>query len=246
MKKTNVIVIILSCFFCFLGQWTLLAQETAEINGMVLEKGTSVRIAQVNVRNERTKKVVNTDIMGAFKLPVQIGDSITLSKIGYETIRAEIKTFSDILLDLVPSSIRIEDVSIQAKSREQELRESMDSYRRQGVYSEGKPSVLAHIFSPLTSLYERFSRTGKNARRFRNYMDREMEELHVDRLFSKYKVKELTQLDEKDLQNFMFWYRPTFEESQNWTEYDLTNHVLKSLKKFEADGRPAKPSLMDL
>lgn len=246
MTNRKIISLFFCCLFCFAIPNILEAQEVVEINGVVLEKGTSIRIAQVNVRNMRTKKVVSTDNMGLFRITVQVGDTLIFTKIGYQSHQTEIKTFSDILIDMEASTIRLADVNIKGKSREEELREGIEGFKRQGIYAEGKPSLLYHIFSPLTALYERFSRTGKNARRYNNFMNREMQEIQIDRLFSKYKVQELTQLEGEDLENFMFWYRPSFEAAQYWNEYDITNHIMKSFKKFETDGRPKKPRLSDL
>lgn len=220
--------------------------ETGMVGGVVLETGTSNRVAQVNVRNMRNRTTVTTDLKGEFSIRAQVGDTLMFSKIGYESHTTVLNTLSDILIDLKPGTIRIDAVNIEGKTREQELRESMDSYRRQGVYSEGKPSVLSYVFNPLTALYERFSRSGRQARRFRNYMENEMEALQVDRIFSKYRIVELTGLAGEDLNNFAQLYRPTFDRAQQWNEYDVTHYILTSFRQFEADGRPAMPKLPKL
>lgn len=229
--------------FIFAGSG-LRAQESGSIQGLVLEAGSSVRIGSVNVHNRQTRNTVSTDPQGVFRIFVQVGDTLVLSKVGYETHTTVIHTLSDILIDLHAVTHRIETVTIEQKSRETELRDGMDAYRRQGVYSEGKPSVLQYVFNPLTALYERFSRTGKNARRFRNYMDRELEAMQVDRMFNAYKITELTGLEDEDLRNFSIIYRPTYEQVQYWNEYDLMKYVMDSYKKFEADGRPEAPRLL--
>lgn len=221
----------------------LMAQESGTIQGLVLEAGSSVRIGSVNIHNRQTKNTVSTDPQGVFRIFVHVGDTLVLSKVGYETQTTVIHTLSDILLDLHAVTQRIETVRIEQKSREAELRDGLDAYRRQGVYSEGKPSVLQYIFNPLTALYERFSQRGQNARRFRNYMDRELEAIQVDRMFNAYKITELTGLEDEDLRNFSIIYRPTYEQVQYWNEYDLMKYVMDSYKKFEADGRPEAPRL---
>lgn len=222
------------------------SSESGIVGGVVLESGTSIRLAQVNVRNLQRRITVTTDNLGIFRLQAQVGDSLVFSKLGYENYSTVLQTMSDILIDLKPSTIRIDAVTVEGRSREQELREGVESYQRHGVYSGGKPAPLAYIFSPLTSLYERFSRKGRQARRFRNYMENEMEAIQVDRIFSRYRIVELTGLSGEDLNNFAFLYRPTFQKAQYWNEYDVTNYILTSFKQFEVDGRPAPQKLPKL
>lgn len=243
------IAIIGCCFMAItLGLFSgaVRAQQAGSIQGLVLEKGTSTRVASANVRNKATRTTVSTDLMGVFRIYAQVGDTLEFTKLGFEPHHTVVHTLSDILIDLQASSYRIETVTVEQRSREQELRDGMDSYRRQGVYQEGKPGVLSYVFSPITSLYERFSKQGKQARRFRNYMDNEMEAIAVDRLFSAYKITSLTGLENKDLENFMFIYRPSYVSIQGWNDYDLTKYVLDSFKKFEADGRPEAVKLPKL
>jgi len=217
--------------------------ESGIVGGLVLESGTSIRVAQVNVRNLRSRNIVTSDLAGIFHIQAQVGDTLLFSKIGYENHSTVIQTLSDILIDITPSTIRIDAVTVEGRSREQELREGAESYQRQGVYSGGKPSPLAYVFSPITSLYERFSRSGRQARRFRNFMENEMEAIQVDRIFSRYRIVELTALEGEDLNNFAFLYRPPFQKAQYWNDYDVTNYILTSFKQFEADGRPTPQKL---
>lgn len=223
---------------CILEPTRLLAQEKGVVRGIILEKGKSQRVSDVTISNMRTKQGTASDLKGEFALPVQVGDSLQITKIGYQPLKTQINTLSEILLELTPTSIRLDAVSIEQESKDQRMQEILDGYRKQGIYSQGKPKVTGYIFQPITSLYERFSKSGRQARRFRSYMDFESQALVVDRLFSAYKVGNLTGLNGKDLLNFMQIYRPSFEEAQFWTEYDVTFYVKQSLAQFEADGRP--------
>lgn len=233
-------------WFSIAGVQTLMAQEAGSIQGLVLESGSSIRLGSVNVYNKQTRNTVTTDGLGVFRLYAQVGDTLVLSKVGYDLQTTVITTLSDILIDLRSSSYRIETVTVEQMSREQELREGLDSYRRHGVYQQGKPSALSYVFSPLTSLYERFSRSGRNARNFRNYMDSELEAIEVDRKFNAYRITQLTGLEREDLVNFAQIYRPSYQQIKDWNDYDITKYIQDSFKKFEADGRPAATKLPKL
>ncbi|WP_257666958.1 carboxypeptidase-like regulatory domain-containing protein [Parapedobacter tibetensis] len=221
----------------------LFAQESGTIRGIIVEAGTSKRLSNVTIINKNTGRTTVSNNVGTFELHATVGDSITVNTMGYEQAVTEIKTLSDILIDMKPESIVLETVNVDRMSKEAELNDVMRGYRKQGVYYDGKPPALAYIFNPITSLYELLGRTPRNARRFQQYMGRELEATAVDRKFNQRLIHELTGLEGDDLKNFMSWYRPSYEKIQYWAEYDLTAYILQSYKQFDRDGRPAAPKL---
>ncbi len=230
---------------CLLPDW-LLAQEAGNIRGIVVEAGTSKRLGSVTIANKRTGESTASGSLGTFEIGVSVGDTLTANSMGYQPASTVVTTLSDILIDMRPGTIMLEQVDVNRMSKEAELRDAMRGYRKQGVYFDGKPPALAYVFNPITSLYELLGRTPRNARRFGNYMERELAETDVDRKFSKSKIRELTGMDGDDLTNFMIWYRPSFEESQYWGEYDITAYIVQSFKQFDRDGRPEAPKLPKL
>ena len=110
----------------------------------------------------------------------------------------------------------------------------------------GRPPVLAYFFKPLTALYELVGRTPRQARRFHNYYENELEQSEVDRRFNRVFVQSVTGLDETDFANFMRRYRPGYPDLSGWNEYDLMNYIRRSLTDFNEKGRPAAEALPDL
>ena len=234
----------------FVSMWLLptwlSAQESGTIRGIVVEAGSSNRLGSATISNKNTGQSTVSNSLGTFEINATVGDSLEVLLMGYESVLTEVKTLSDILIDMHAASILLEQVDVNRTSKEAELRDAMRGYRKQGVYFDGKPPALAYIFNPITSLYELFGRTPRNARRFHNYMERELAETEVDRKFSRTKIQELTGLSDDDLTNFMFWYRPTAEKTQYWGDYDITAYIVQSFKQFDRDGRPAAPKLPKL
>ena len=222
------------------------AQESGVIRGIVLESGTSKRLGSATVTNKNSGQITASNSVGTFEIRATVGDSLTVYLMGYQTVGTEVTTLSDILIDMKAGNIMLEQVDVTRMSKEAELQDAMRSYRKQGVYYDGKPSALAYVFTPITALYERFGRTPQNARRFQNYMHRELEATEVDRKFNKTLINELTGLEGDDLNNFVIWYRPTFEKVQYWGEYDITAYIVQSFKQFDRDGRPTAPRLPKL
>ena len=221
-------------------------QESGPVRGIIVEAGTSKRLGSATVTNLVTGRSTVSNSLGTFEIGATVGDSIEVALMGYRAVRTDINTLSDILIDMRPATIMLDQAEVNRTSKEAELRDVMRGYRKQGVYFDGKPPALAYIFNPITSLYELFGKTPRNARRFNNYMQRELAETEVDKLFSRTRIQDLTGMDDDDVTNFMFWYRPSFEQSQYWGEYDITNYIMQSFKRFESDGRPEAPKLPKL
>lgn len=222
------------------------AQEQHKVIGYLFEKPSERRVNNVNIRNLRTGNAVSSDHKGEFSIQGRLNDTLLVSKLGYKTLRIPIDGQRTFRIQIQPVSQMLDEVSIKQHNREDQLQDVLEGYRKHGVYSEGKPGVLNYIFQPITALYERFSRRGRQARRFRSYMNNELEAQVVDRMFSVYRVQQLTELDDEDLANFLLLYRPDYLQVQHWTEYDAMHYIMKSFRLFDGEGRPQAPKLPDL
>lgn len=220
------------------------AQDTIrqkEISGLVLEHGTSnTRIVDANVTNLRTRQSVRTSMQGVFTLLAQVGDSLSVEKTGYGPIKTAIRTLDDIILEMQPG-LEIETVVVSRSTREEELRRTLSDYGKKGVYNGGHNTVGTYLASPATALYNLFGKEPKNARRFEEYMNKELEQTNVDRKFNRTLVAKLTKLEGDQLKSFMDMYRPSWSRVQNMGEYDLMMYINKSFAEWDKNGRP-KPN----
>lgn len=218
------------------------AQE-GMIRGIVQEKDSPKRVAEATVTNMRTLKKALSSNLGQFGIEARKGDTLLVTKFGYSSSYQQLSNTQDVVLRLNPT-IELETVTVTGQTRESQMEGIMDDYRKQGVFNNGKkPKALQYLASPLTALYERFGKTPGNARRFRNYMERELEETDVDKKFNKYNVSEITGLEGDDLVNFMALYRPSFDQARYWNDYDVRSYLKTSLDKFVKDGKPKAETL---
>ncbi|HMR20232.1 MAG TPA: hypothetical protein PKA53_13095 [Sphingobacterium sp.] len=220
-------------------------QSSPTLSGLILEKGTNTRLADVNVINLRTQARTTTNIYGVFYIEATIGDSLSLSKTGYGPLKTVLFTMEDILLEMQPG-LQIETVVVARRSRQQEMSDILKDYEKKGIYNGGRNSTGTYLNSPATALYNIFGREAKNMKRFEKFMDREVEELAVDRVFSTSAVSKATGLEGKDLQNFMDLYRPSYQQVERWGQYDLLDYITRSFKSWEAQGRPEAQKLPKL
>lgn len=241
--KYSLVLLILMMFG--VGTQYSAAQTMSPVNGLIMEKGTSNRLSDVNVTNLRTQRTVITNNFGVFTVDASIGDSLSFSKIGYGTVKTVLYSKDDILIDM-QAGIKLETVIVERLSKEAEMNNIMRDYGKKGIYNGGKNRTMTYLASPATALYNLFGREAKNAKRFQNYMDRELEEAKVDRIFTRTTVKNITQLDGEDLESFMSIYRPSPTQVQYWGQYDIMNYVKTSLEQFDKNGRPKPERLPKL
>lgn len=237
MKNHKFISLLFIAIFFLLGISFSYSQQYT-LSGIVADVESQQRLSSVTILNQTQKTKAVSDTRGHFNISAMNGDTLFFSLLGYDSHSFIIRNDNDILISLRKNAILLDQVNIQRQSRESEMAEVLESYKRHGVYQGGKPSVLSYIFMPITSLYERFSAKGKQARRFNNYVESEIQAIHVDRLFNRNKVQNLTKLDGEDLNNFMIIYRPTFQDSRYWVEYDINAYILTALELFDKEGRP--------
>ena len=229
----------------FTGILDVHAQQASGVSGMVVEKGGSTRLSDVNVTNLRTKKRVQTNTFGVFIIEASVGDSLYLTKTGYGPVKTILQTTEDILMEM-QAGLTIETVVVSRMSKEAEMRDMLDDYRKKGVYNGGKNTLGTYLGSPATALYNLFGRDAKNAKRFASLMDRELEESQVDRVFNKTTVRSVIDLEGDELQSFMDMYRPSYSMVKNWGQYDFMHYVKRSFDAWDKNGRPRSERLPKL
>ena len=230
-----------------IGTQGVLAQMSnmPKLSGLILEKGTGKRLADVNILNTRTNKREYTNNFGVFYLDASVGDTLSITKVGYGPIRTVIFTMEDILLEM-QAGMQIEEVVIARRTREQEMQDILDDYAKKGIYNGGKNRAGTYINSPATALYNLFGREAKNMKRFEKFMDRELEAIELDKIFSKSAVTKATGLEGQDLIHFMELYRPNYEVAKGWGQYDLIDYITRSFKYWNEEGRPEPVKLPKL
>jgi len=224
----------LICFF--------FSHAQQQLQGVVLEKGTPKRVAEATITNRRTLEKALSNSEGGFVIAAKEGDTLIVTKYAYSSEYYRITDPDNIAVSLNPT-IELETVTVTGKTRKDELQDILKDYQKQTPYGAGRPKALSYVFNPLSALYGTFSKSAKNARRFNNYAQNEIQETEVDKKFNKYNVGEITGLEGNDLLNFMSLYRPTYNQSRYWNEYDIRDYLKTSLDKFNREGRPTADTL---
>lgn len=212
------------------------AQQNS-VRGLIMEKSGASRIGNVSILNKKTGIKVLGNEYGLFQITASVGDTLVFSKSGYVDVFKPVSAITDLVLQM-QQVIELAEVKVVGQSKQEELQELKDQYRKKGSYYGGKPPLLSYFFQPLTALYELIGKTPGQARRFNLYYMKEMEETEIDRRFNASFVTRITGLTGVDLKNFMVIYRPDYENLSRMDEYGMINYLKKSLTTFNNSGRP--------
>lgn len=227
------LILLSASIFMAIGSRTY-AQDIL-VKGVIIEKGTNIRIALGVITNKNTGKAVGSNDLGLFDIKAKSGDTLLIEKRNFVSQQFVVNYNKDLLIYLIRASTTLEEVTIKGKTKIEDLQEIRREFKRQGSLYEGKPplALLNPLSgSPLTFFYELFGKTPAKARRFKRYYDNELKLMQVDHFFNKTLINKYTDLEDRNLDKFMLDYLPTVEMIKGWNNYDAANYIKLSAKKF--------------
>jgi hypothetical protein len=205
------------------------------LKGVVIEKGSNVRIALANITNIRSKMGTNSNDIGIFQLNARIGDTLFIQKKNLSDQKAVVRTDNDLVVFLVRGSTQLAEVTVKGQTRKQEMEDLKRDLRHNGSFYAGKPPLILLnplSGSPITFFYELFGKTPARARKFNRYYKKELSLIEVDKFFNKSLVLKNTTLTGKDLDKFLLDYYPTRSMTINWSNYNAVKYIKESAKKY--------------
>ncbi|MGN7989004.1 hypothetical protein ACTJKC_16775 [Pedobacter sp. 22226] len=205
------------------------------LKGVVIEKGSNVRVALAAIINLRSKMGASSNDIGMFQLKARIGDTLLVTKKNLTDQKVVINTDDDLVVYLIRGSTTLEEVTVKGQTKKQEMEAIKRDFKRNGSFFEGKPPlILLNPFggSPLTFFYELFGKTPARARNFNRYYKKELGLIEVDKFFNKNLVSNNTTLTGKDLDKFLLDYYPTRSMVSNWNNYDAVKYIRESAKQY--------------
>jgi hypothetical protein len=232
MMPLKFLVVCVLHLFCFIS---FVCAQTTLIKGAIFKRISSERLSQVFITNQTTKAVAVSDDLGGFSINASVGDTLIFTKRDF-TPQKQAATNYGMIVYMQPE-VKLAEVSVIGQTKRQELGSIMGDYHKQGTFYNGKPPALAVLTSPLTGIYELFGKTPGRARRFAAFTKRELEATEVDRRYNTNFVMRATGMqDTVAVKKFMDYYRPSFEDLKQWSDYDLIKQTKKSYEYFQKNG----------
>lgn len=205
------------------------------MKGVVIEKGSNVRVALAAITNLRSKMGTTSNDIGMFQLNARIGDTLFIQKKNLNDQKVVVNTDGDLVVFLVRGSTMLAEVTVKGQTKKQEMEDIKRDLRHNGSFFAGKPPlILLNPLggNPITFFYELFGKTPVRARKFNRYYKKELSLIEVDKFFNKSLVLKNTTLTGKDLDKFLLDYYPTRSMTINWSNYDAVKYIKESAKKY--------------
>lgn len=244
--------------------WILLTLPFADsiaqqimIRGGVYDSTKLVPVQAVRV-SSTGGALAYTDSNGHYSIMVDPADSISFTFREKSTAKfpvREIRNYNSFDISL---QVRIQDryqtlkeVIVVGKSYRQDSLENRERYR--SVFGYEKPGLKVSENSALyggtpgldpNELINLFRfRRNRSLKKLQNRLLEEEARKFVDYRFNKTMVKRLTGLEGKELESFMYYYRPSYEFTALSTELQFLEYVLEASRYFKMGILPPEENI---
>ena len=213
------------------------AQEKA-IDGIVYDKTTKERIARVNILNQRTRQSVYVSLKAEFKITAQPDDQLIVTKQGYFSDTIKTGANNILLIFLKPTAIALKQLNVKdtalspqkrylATRTEYSTAYGSNAYRNPLSFSPGSGAGIS-----IDAIWNSLSRSGRNAEKLQETIERDYHEDQIDYRFNKTLVANITGLKDTQLKDFMLRYRPSYYTITTVSQYDFIASIRTDYKRY--------------
>lgn len=213
------------------------AQQKA-VQGFVVDKETKLRLAKVYIYNSSIDEGFYNNTKGEFVAQVKVGDTLFAALSGHAMDTVVYRGQSAIIFQLRSMGIRLKEVNIYGKaktpqelykSKLEEFKYKLDRGSSKDLLNLGQRGVGLGI----DAIYNLLSREGKNARHLQQILEKDYKEQVIDYRYNPTYVKNLIDIKEENLQDFMTQYRPTYQFVLSASEYAFIQFVKNSYASYK-------------
>ena len=185
--------------------------------------------------------------MGRYSISVTGADSVWFSYLNKQTMKYPVDTITHPLnfdVALYVDARWLPEVKVRASDYRYDSIQNRLQYAK--IFNFHKPGIKLSQSSPSTyvpgsltvgfDLDEiinafRFKRN-RQLLSFQQRLIQDEQDKYIDHRYSKYLVKKLTQLDDKELEDFMIIYRPSYEEVLAMNDLELGYYIELCYKNY--------------
>jgi hypothetical protein len=256
-------ITVVFCHTITLPIWSQISNNRTLFEARIIDQTTGLPVVFANVINPARNWWMVTDTTGRVRMPVYPGDTLTISSLGYILIHY---TITDAILNLPkPVTIRLQEkkyeiarVTIQALGTYEDFKYRILHLKMPDKLiglkfhlKLDKDKLPAHplqeqmaipLFSPITALYNIFSKEGKSKRKLVDAYKNEELIRYANLKYNRDLVERITGLKDVKLDEFILRYRPSVDYLISTTEYDVIGRIIQDFEyyKIEQDTLPKK------
>jgi len=207
-------------FFCIITTVRAFSQEKT-VDGIVFDKKTNERIAEVNILNTATGAAVYNNLKGEFNIAAEVGDVLIFTKQNYFSDTVKVVGYTSTAVYMKRSAIQLSQVNIhdEAVTPEQQLEATKRDYTK--------------IYGPAGDRdYLSTSPSGRNAERLKGIIQRDYYQNVIDYRYSRTLVGRITSLKDPQLTDFMQKYRPGYYFVVEASDYDFIASIKANYRRY--------------
>ena len=192
----------------------------------------SIRDCHIINKTQRTGTVSNA--YGDFNITANVNDSISFSALGYEnlTIALTDSMFTyGYIIKLKPTSYELTEVSIKPEVIGKPLISKWEVYIKP-LPNQGGVNIPTGV-SPVTLLYNRFSKEGKQKRYYNKVIEGTADFMLIGEKFNGEMVSKLTGLKDDELVAFMSFCNFSNDFLMNYSSETIKRAIRKKYEEYE-------------
>ncbi len=252
---------LLLILLCLSGILHATAQERVLLGGVLKNHITGEGVESVHVLNLTDSLATISNEIGAFKIPVHLGDSLVFSSIGYFTkaliVTEEALAADYIEVKLAQREYQLSEVEVNPLGTKEQFREkflalevddgsidivgikkpSKDPRTIPITEDENEIKKAKYILNPASFLYGNFSKDAKARQELHRLEQKKQKHRYNYQKFNEDVVHRITGFENEELLEFMDYCN--FSESQiyRYSDYELTVAILNKQRTFESSQR---------
>jgi hypothetical protein len=227
MNRTKHIV-----FSILMMHLSFFAMAQIKITGKITAAGTKNEpIENVSIRNLTTNQLEYSNADGTYSIAAKKGDSIRFERMGYFSYRFFIGAAADGIIKrnviLTEKKVVIEGVKVLPKY-------VIDSIARAERYSKALSyQQTMTIMSPITSLYQQFSKKYKDLRKFQSQFHSMEEQKFIDTKYTYELVNKVTKLEGDAAAYFMNAYPMEYNFARTSNGIEIQTWIKHNWKEYQ-------------
>ncbi len=225
--------------------------------GEVTESATLEPIIGAHIRNTSAGLVTSTNVNGKFKIPVRAGDSLTITFVGYKTIKyyvkantsdtlnfrlkQEVTQLSEVEVNVFPEYARFKDLILETQPKDTAFIVSglseipLDAFpipvNEQDITPPDYYAPSLAVGFDLGGL----SKKGKEKKKFQKILAKQQMVRIAQRKFNREWVANATKLSGDELTDFIAFCDFSVEYLVDATVFDIHQRMMALLDEFQAD-----------
>lgn len=242
-RSFNVVKPLWLLFLCLITFKVSVFGQQKTVDGIIFDKDTKERIASVLIVNTRTKQSIYNNLQAEFKINAEPGDELIFSKYGYHSDTLKLKQSGTLTIYLKPTARMLKQVNITDTVQNPEKRLQSTKLEYSKAYGSASNRDLLSV-SPgagagisIDALWNSFSRSGRNARRLQEVIERDYHENVIDYRFNRTLVASITGLKDERLADFMQKYRPSYYTVVYDSEYQFIEYIRGCYRRYSRNPR---------